>query len=269
MINRPLISIALATYNGEKYLEDQLNSIYTQTYKNIEVAVTDDCSTDKTVEILEQYSKSHGLKYFVNTENLGFVKNFEKAISLCEGDFIALSDQDDVWEKDEIGILVNKIGSKLFKKDLLKNTLPFPDGLAYEGWGVATCAATENKITYTHKSLIKYRQHSEQETGICMQKKVSIFSNIYSRILNRWNEVDFERIVASRKQLQNLQALKNNSNFFNQSEVPLEDVILYFEDYLNNKVHIRTFLLGMKYHKALYPHKNYLFLKNILWDIVG
>ena len=97
MINYPLISIAIATYNGEKYLEEQLDSIYAQTYKNIEVIVTDDCSSDKTVEILKKYYKSHGLKYVINETNLGFVKNFEKAISLCRGDYIALSDQDDIW----------------------------------------------------------------------------------------------------------------------------------------------------------------------------
>ena len=65
-----LISIAMATYNGEKYLRSQLDSIYAQIYKNIEVVVTDDCSTDGTVEILEQYAKSHGLKYIVNEKIL-------------------------------------------------------------------------------------------------------------------------------------------------------------------------------------------------------
>ncbi len=104
-----LISIAMATYNGEKYLKDQLDSIYNQTYKNIEVIVTDDCSIDKIVEILEQYARFHGLKYTVNEENLGFVK----VISLCGGEYIALADQDDIWEKNKIEILVNEIGSNL------------------------------------------------------------------------------------------------------------------------------------------------------------
>ena len=58
-----LISIAMTTYNGEKYLNEQLESICAQTYKNVEVIVVDDCSMDKTVEILDQYSKSYNLKY--------------------------------------------------------------------------------------------------------------------------------------------------------------------------------------------------------------
>ncbi len=113
MLVYPLISIAMATYNGEKYLKEQLESIYNQTYKNIEVIVTDDCSVDKTVEILEQYAKSCGLKYIVNEKNLGFVKNFEKVLSLCNGDYIALADQDDIWCKDKIEILLKNISGHL------------------------------------------------------------------------------------------------------------------------------------------------------------
>ena len=58
-----LVSIAMATYNGEKYLKEQLDSIYAQTYKDIEVIVCDDCSSDKTVEILDEYKEKYGLKY--------------------------------------------------------------------------------------------------------------------------------------------------------------------------------------------------------------
>jgi glycosyltransferase involved in cell wall biosynthesis len=105
-----LVSIAMATYNGEKFLKEQLDSIYNQTYKNIEVIVCDDFSKDSTVKILEEYRKNYGLKYFINDINLGFVKNFEKAISLCTGEFIALSDQDDVWLPNKIEVLLDEIG---------------------------------------------------------------------------------------------------------------------------------------------------------------
>jgi len=105
-----LVSVAMATYNGDRYLKEQLDSIYNQTYKNIEVIVCDDCSSDKTIEILEEYSNKFGLKYFVNEMNLGFKKNFEKAISLCTGGLIALADQDDIWIQNKIEVLVNNIG---------------------------------------------------------------------------------------------------------------------------------------------------------------
>lgn len=113
MSENELISIAMTTYNGEKYLREQLDSIFNQTYKNIEVIVTDDCSTDTTVRILEEYSKKYNLKYYINEENLGFIKNFEKAISLCNGEYIALSDQDDIWLPEKIQTLYDEIEDNL------------------------------------------------------------------------------------------------------------------------------------------------------------
>ena len=106
-----MISIVLATYNGEKYLREQLESIYNQTYQNFELIVSDDCSTDSTIDILNEYRKKYGLKYIQNNKNLGFVKNFEKAIEHSTGDFIALCDQDDVWKANKLEYLLNKIGT--------------------------------------------------------------------------------------------------------------------------------------------------------------
>ncbi len=103
------ISVALASYNGGNYLREQLESIYTQSLLPNEVIVCDDCSSDNSIEILNEYKEKHGLRYFINEKNLGFVKNFEKAISLCSGDYIALSDQDDVWLPHKIEILYNEM----------------------------------------------------------------------------------------------------------------------------------------------------------------
>lgn len=106
-----MISIAMAAYNGEKYLREQLDSILRQTVQDFELVICDDCSTDGTVRILEEYmQKDSRIKVFVNKENLGFVKNFEKAILLCSGEYIALSDQDDVWTENHLQILAENIG---------------------------------------------------------------------------------------------------------------------------------------------------------------
>ena len=93
------ISIALCTYNGERFLPRQLGSMQQQTRLPDELVVCDDQSTDRTVEIVRQFAASapFPVRVFVNPRNLGFVANFERAISLCEGDLIALSDQDDIW----------------------------------------------------------------------------------------------------------------------------------------------------------------------------
>jgi glycosyltransferase involved in cell wall biosynthesis len=108
-----MISIALATYNGAKYLRQQLDSIYAQTYRDIEVIACDDCSADETVSILEEYENKYGLRLYCNEKNLGYIKNFEKAISLCSGKYISLSDQDDIWMPQKLEVLKNAIGENL------------------------------------------------------------------------------------------------------------------------------------------------------------
>jgi glycosyltransferase involved in cell wall biosynthesis len=109
-LSAALVSVALATYNGERYLREQLDTVYAQTYPSIEVAASDDASSDGSVAILEEYARSRGLRYAVNSSRLGLVKNFERAITLCRGDFIALCDQDDLWKADKLATLVARIG---------------------------------------------------------------------------------------------------------------------------------------------------------------
>ncbi len=110
-----LVSIALCTYNGEKYLIEQLDTLVKQSYTNLEIIAVDDCSTDGTVAILKQYEAKHpNFRVYQNDQNLGYIKNFEKAIFLCNGDYIALSDQDDIWDLNKIRIMANAIADSLF-----------------------------------------------------------------------------------------------------------------------------------------------------------
>lgn len=103
------VSVAMATYNGEKYLREQLDSLYSQSIVPDEIVVCDDCSNDKTIEILEEYHQKNGLRYIVNDLNLGVNKNFEKAIRMCSGSYVAICDQDDIWFPKKIEILLNKM----------------------------------------------------------------------------------------------------------------------------------------------------------------
>ena len=106
-----MISIALATYNGSKFIRKQLESILAQSMGNFEAIVCDDCSTDNTLQILQEYaSKDSRFKIFKNQKNLGFKKNFEHIFSLCKGDYIACCDQDDIWEPNHLEVLYNNIG---------------------------------------------------------------------------------------------------------------------------------------------------------------
>jgi glycosyltransferase involved in cell wall biosynthesis len=110
-MEQKLVSIAMATCNGEKFLSRQLDSIFSQTYRPLEVVAVDDCSDDETLKILEQYQRRYGLRIVRNSTRLGFIKNFEKAISLCSGEYIAPSAQDDIWLPHKITTLVSSIGT--------------------------------------------------------------------------------------------------------------------------------------------------------------
>ncbi len=113
MSQTPLISIPIFTYNGERFLREQLDSIFSQTYTNIEVIACDDGSTDKTKKILQEYETKYGLICHFNEINIGVNKNVAKALSLCNGDFIAPSDQDDIWMPEKLQTLIDHIGDNV------------------------------------------------------------------------------------------------------------------------------------------------------------
>ena len=114
-MDKPLVSIALCTYNGERFLREQLDSLVQQTYPNLEIIAVDDCSTDKTCQILFEYAARYPIiKIYQNESNLGFVKNFERAVGLCSGQLIAFSDQDDIWNFNKIELQVAAIGDHVF-----------------------------------------------------------------------------------------------------------------------------------------------------------
>ena len=98
------ISIAMATYNGEKYLQEQLDSFISQIRQPDELVVCDDCSTDNTMDILKNFQEKASFAVHVhrNDKNLGFIKNFEQALTFCTGGIIFLSDQDDIWFEDKL-----------------------------------------------------------------------------------------------------------------------------------------------------------------------
>lgn len=102
------ISIAMATYNGERYLREQLDSLAAQTYPPAELVVTDDGSKDATLEILEQFAASapFPVRVFRNEKNLGYGSNFMRAASLCTGDLISFADQDDKWYPEKLASCV-------------------------------------------------------------------------------------------------------------------------------------------------------------------
>src|SRR5689334_13791199 len=93
------VSVAIATYNGESHIRKQLESLAAQTHLPAEVIVSDDISTDKTIQVVEEFARTapFQIRVSVNADRLGYRANFMRAADLCQSELIAFCDQDDFW----------------------------------------------------------------------------------------------------------------------------------------------------------------------------
>jgi glycosyltransferase involved in cell wall biosynthesis len=137
------VSVALCTCNGERFLAEQLQSLFSQTSAVDEIIVCDDASTDRTLAIVNRFIDEHPgiIALYVNDQRLKPVKNFEKAIRLCSGDVIFLSDQDDVWLPRKVEVMMECLSENpsallLFTNgDLINESGKRLDGTLWEHWG--------------------------------------------------------------------------------------------------------------------------------------
>ena len=106
----PSVAVLMSTYNGEKFLDEQLNSVARQTYSNIVIFIRDDCSADSTLEIIKKWSRKIKIIQIPATQNLGPALSFIELIKVCPNyDYYAFCDQDDIWDPDKIEVAVNKL----------------------------------------------------------------------------------------------------------------------------------------------------------------
>lgn len=157
------ISVALCTYNGEKFLSEQLDSILDQSVKPDEIIVCDDGSKDSTISILENYKDKYKgmIKIYQNRINLGFVKNFEKAVSYCTGEIIFLSDQDDIWYINKIEEFV-----KVFENNS-ECLYIFSDAMVTDEIG--------NNMNYTLWEVVGFNEIKQKQFTDDIQNKMLLF----------------------------------------------------------------------------------------------
>ena len=105
------VAVLLSTYNGEKYVAEQIKSILEQTYKNIVLVVRDDGSKDNTVNIVKKFMASHNNIKLVEGKNLGFIRSFFELLKLEQADYYAYADQDDVWLPEKIALAVKSLNN--------------------------------------------------------------------------------------------------------------------------------------------------------------
>ena len=162
------VSVAMATYNGEDFLREQLDSIIAQTHPVDEIVISDDNSKDSTKNILIEYqSKYPGIiKLSLNDTNVGFIRNFERAIESCTSHFVALCDQDDVWDETKIERLVTEIGSH----DLIHSDAQLVD---------KKCNSIAASFSRYSKKNVKHRSF----TDICINNSVTGCTCMFKRTI--------------------------------------------------------------------------------------
>ncbi len=179
------VDILLATYNGEKYLVEQLESILSQTYSNFRLLISDDCSTDGTRKILEEYkNRDSRIQLFFQGKNLGVIKNFEYLLKKVENNYYMLSDQDDIWKENKIEKSIEKLENS--ESDLVYTDLEVVD---------------EN-LNVTYESYWKLK-------GI--YKKIKKYNNFEALYLN--NFITGCTLLSKKEYIKDILPLPNTSKF--------------------------------------------------------
>ena len=152
------ISIAMCTYNGAEFLPAQLQSIIAQSRPPDEIVICDDVSTDNTRALLEKFAAESPvpITLHINQQNIGSVKNFEQTITLCTGDVIALSDQDDVWRSDKLQLIEQAFNKSPFAGLVFSDAEIVDENLKplnRRMWGEVGFDAHKRKLVRTRRAL--------------------------------------------------------------------------------------------------------------------
>jgi glycosyltransferase involved in cell wall biosynthesis len=177
----PKISVALCTYNGERFIAKQIESIFNQTQAVTEIVICDDGSTDKTDEIILKFQKQHPhiIRYYKNEKNINCIKNFEQAIRLTTGDYIFLSDQDDIWQPNKVYTVVNHFLQNPNSEGVFTNALLINENeTVIENYTLLQCCIFKPEMLEKYGGFWHTYQHQDNMvTGatLCIKKIVKDF----------------------------------------------------------------------------------------------
>ena len=129
-------SVCIATFNGERFIREQVMSVLLQLDENDEIVVSDDGSTDETVDILKSFNDTR-IRIYQNEGKHGFIWNFENALKMATGEVVFLCDQDDIWNPDKVKVVLQALknhdmvlhDAEIIDKDCVKTGILYSDGL--------------------------------------------------------------------------------------------------------------------------------------------
>lgn len=190
MSNQTRVSVAIATYNGELFLKEQLDSVLENLNENDEVIISDDNSTDSTIDIIKEYNDKR--IFLIKGPGKGVIKNFENALNHCSGKYIFLCDQDDKWYNNKVDHMLDKLtqydvvvhNARIFSSDDKINNLDFfsfrncGDGFLkniYKNTYIGCCMAFHSKILKDILPFPKNIPMHDQWIGLLCETKYSIY----------------------------------------------------------------------------------------------
>jgi len=216
------ISVCMATYNGERFIEEQIKSILVQLSETDELIISDDSSTDDTIAKIESINDSR-IKIFYSSSK-GVIKNFENALKFASGDIIVLSDQDDVWLPNRLSIVEKKLQtndlvivncqvvdqdlvpydcippqpslsfiqtlmkngylgcSMSFRASILPVILPFPKGIGMHDWWIALICLWKFNVHIENEKYFLYRRHGRNASCTGEKSNISIIKRVAIRL---------------------------------------------------------------------------------------
>lgn len=202
------ISVAMCTYNGEKHIKEQLESILNQTVAIDEIIICDDESNDKTTAIIEQFQIEYPNKIslYKNQVNLGSTKNFEKAIEICSGDYIFLSDQDDVWKTNKAEKIIQQflenpsVEAIFTNGDLINDENEKINSLSL--WDSVFFIENQLEKPIDLFKLISSKRNMVTGATLCIKKETKEFILPFPDIKKYYHDEWIAIIIASRKKLE-------------------------------------------------------------------
>ena len=175
-----MISVAIATYNGQEFIKEQLLSILNQTMPVDEIVICDDQSSDDTVKIIQELLCDK-IYLYQNEKNLGYKLNFKKALSYCKGDYIFLCDQDDIWKPNKVQTMIEimqnhpeikALASTYDLIDELGNEKQIDINRNYSNKNMYKCKVKDNALVKVpFERLIV--ENSFQGCALCLRKQVN------------------------------------------------------------------------------------------------
>lgn len=172
------ISVALCTYNGQDYINEQISSILSQTKKVDEIVICDDCSSDNTVQIIKRIQKKYPnlIRLYQNKNNKGYRKNFDDCYRMCKGEYVFSCDQDDIWNKNKVEKIMNS-----FKKDTV---LVFTDAALIDKNGKEIGQSLWENLGIEYKTICNIEEYKRTikkrfvVTGATMAFRKSMYNQV-------------------------------------------------------------------------------------------